>query len=136
DGIRERLTVQAEAVASAIRIGNPAAWDGAVMAIRNTNGVVASVPDDEILEAKAVIDGSGIGCEPASAASVAGVRKLVRNGVIKRGDRVVAVLTGHLLKDPSLVTWYHTEAAPRRPHANPPVEIEPRISELTRIVRE
>jgi len=135
DGFRTRHPVVADTVASAIRIGNPASWDRAVTAIRETNGVVTSVPDDEILEAKAVIDGSGVGCEPASAASVAGVRKLVREGVIGRDDRVVAVLTGHLLKDPSIVTWYHTEASPSRPHANRPVEIEPRISELTRIIR-
>ena len=133
-GFRTRETVHAETVASAIRIGNPASWDRAVATINQTNGVVTTVTDDELLEAKAVIDGAGVGCEPASAASVAGVRRLVREGVIGKGERVVAVLTGHLLKDPSTVTWYHTEAG-ARPRANPPVEIEPRIQELTRILR-
>ena len=66
-----------------------------------TNGVVEAVTDDEIFAAKAVIDHCGVGCEPASAASVAGVRALVARGEIKREERVVAVLTGNLLKDPS-----------------------------------
>ena len=88
-------------MASAIRIGDPASFDRAVRALRETNGVVVSVSDAEILEAKAVIDASGTGCEPASAASVAGVRKLVREGVIAADARIVAVLTGHVLKDPA-----------------------------------
>ena len=62
--------------------------------------MVLAVSDAEILEAKAVIDASGVGCEPASAASVAGVRRLVSDGTIAPGERVVAVLTGHVLKDP------------------------------------
>ena len=69
-----RIQVDPETIATAIRIGAPASWERAVRAIRETNGVVAAVSDAEILEAKAVIDASGIGCEPASAASVAGVR--------------------------------------------------------------
>jgi threonine synthase len=75
-GFRERFRVQAETVATAIRIGDPASHDRAVRAIRETRGVVAAVSDADILEAKAVVDGAGIGCEPASAASVAGVRQL------------------------------------------------------------
>ena len=98
----ERRSVRAETVATAIRIGDPASWDRAVDAIRFTNGVVAAVSDDEILAAKQVIDASGVGCEPASAASVAGVRALAARGVILPDDRVVAVLTGHVLKDPEI----------------------------------
>ncbi len=135
EGFTTRHQVTADTVASAIRIGNPASYDRAVTSIRETDGVVTTVTDDEILEAKAVVDGAGVGCEPASAASVAGVRRLVREGVIRPGQQVVAVLTGHLLKDPSIVTWYHVEAEPKRPLANRPVEIEPRIQELTRIIR-
>lgn len=101
DGFRERLEVEPETVASAIRIGAPASWKRAVRTIRETNGVVVAVTDAEILEAKRVIDTAGVGCEPASAASVAGVRQLRRDGVIRASDRVVAVLTGHLLKDPA-----------------------------------
>jgi threonine synthase len=96
----ERIRVRAETRATAIRIGDPASWDRAVRAIEATNGAVESVTDDEIFAAKAVVDQCGVGCEPASAASVAGVRALSARGVIHRDDRVVAVLTGHVLKDP------------------------------------
>jgi threonine synthase len=95
-----RIRVEAETRATAIRIGDPASWNRAVRAIERTNGSVVSVTDEEIFEAKRVIDGSGIGCEPASAATVAGVRKLVKEGIISSGERVAGVLTGHLLKDP------------------------------------
>jgi threonine synthase len=132
----ERVTVEPETVATAIRIGAPASWNRAVRAIRETNGVVTSVSDAEILEAKAVIDAAGIGCEPASAASVAGVRKLLRSGTISRGERVVAVLTGHLLKDPDAAVEYHATRRPDRPHANPPIEIEPRVADVERAMRE
>ena len=94
EDFRSRRTVEAETVATAIRIGDPASWDRAVRAIRATDGVVLSVTDAEILEAKSVVDRSGVGCEPASAASVAGVRRLVADGTIKRDESVVAVLHG------------------------------------------
>jgi threonine synthase len=100
-GFAERLRVEPDTIATAIRIGAPASWDRAVRTIRETNGVVTDVSDSEILEAKSVIDGAGVGCEPASAASIAGVKKLRREGVIGANERVVAVLTGHLLKDPA-----------------------------------
>jgi threonine synthase len=100
DHFARRISVRAETRATAIRIGDPASWDRAVRAIAATNGVVESVTDDEIFAAKAVIDRCGVGCEPASAASVAGVRALAARGLIRRDERVVAVLTGHLLKDP------------------------------------
>jgi threonine synthase len=100
DHFAKRISVRAETRATAIRIGDPASWDRAVRAIAATNGVVESVTDDEIFAAKAVIDQCGVGCEPASAASVAGVRALAARGIIRRDERVVAVLTGHLLKDP------------------------------------
>ena len=104
--------------------------------IRETDGVVTSVTDAEILEAKAVIDASGVGCEPASAASVAGVRQLVERGVMPRGARVVAVLTGHVLKDPGMLIDYHRTRDAAHPRANPPIEIEPRVEEVERVVRE
>ena len=134
DNFAERLTVTPETIATAIKIGAPASWNRAVRTIRETNGVVAAVTDAEILEAKAVIDASGVGCEPASAASVAGVRVLRDAGVIAAESRVVAVLTGHLLKDPGAVIAYHQEAAPRPARANPPIEIEPRIAEVERVL--
>jgi len=131
-GFARRYRVRAETVATAIRIGDPASHDRAVRAIRETRGVVAAVSDREILEAKAVVDAAGVGCEPASAAAVAGVRRLVREGTIRRGDSVVAVLTGHLLKDPGAVMAFHERPGPRR---NPPVTIEPRLSEVERLLR-
>ena len=106
----ERIRVRAETRATAIRIGDPASWDRAVRAIEGTNGFVEAVTDDEIFAAKRVIDQCGIGCEPASAASVAGVRALAARGVIHRDDRVVAVLTGHVLKDPGSVETQQDDA--------------------------
>ena len=85
--------------------------------------------------AKAVVDAAGVGCEPASAASVAGVQQLIRDGTIRGTDRVVAVLTGHILKDPMTVTFYHQEREPPPPRANRPVEIEPTLSEIERELR-
>lgn len=100
EGFRTRHRVEAETVASAIRIGDPASWERAVQSIRETNGVVTAVPDAEILEAKAVIDRCGVGCEPASAASLAGLRRLVAERIVRPDERVAVVLTGHVLKDP------------------------------------
>ncbi|HEV2579855.1 MAG TPA: pyridoxal-phosphate dependent enzyme, partial [Ktedonobacteraceae bacterium] len=84
---------------SAIKIGNPVSFTRARRVIERTQGVVEEVSDEEILAAKTVIDRAGIGCEPASAAALAGIRKLVRSGIIRRDERVVGVLTGTLLKD-------------------------------------
>ena len=93
------VPVRANTIASAIRIGNPVNWEKALKSIRSTNGIVMAVSDSEIMEAKRVIDSAGIGCEPASAASVAGIRKLVDEGLIDRTDSVVSIITGHILKD-------------------------------------
>jgi threonine synthase len=98
-GWQTREAVHAQTVATAIKIGNPVSYTRARRVIEESNGVVEAVSDDEILAAKAVIDRAGIGCESASAATLAGVRKLVERGVIKRNERVVGVLTGTLLKD-------------------------------------
>jgi threonine synthase len=133
-GFSARITVKAETIATAIKIGDPASWDRAVKTIRLTNGVVTAVSDAEILEAKAVVDASGVGCEPASAASVAGVRQLAERGVIEPGQRVVAVLTGHLLKDPGILLQYHRDTEPPPPRANRPVEIDPTLDAVARAV--
>ena len=128
------ICVEPETIATAIRIGAPASWARAIRAIRETNGAVTSVSDAEILEAKAVIDAAGVGCEPASAASVAGVARLRREGTIGAHERVVAVLTGHLLKDPGALVRYHQETEPPPARANRPIEIDPRVSEVERIL--
>jgi threonine synthase len=110
-------------------------YDRAVTALRTTNGVALAVNDGELLEAKAAIDAAGVGCEPASAASVAGARELRRRGTIKPGERVIAILTGHILKDPGLLLRYHQEVDPPPPWANRPIEIEPSLSEIERVLK-
>lgn len=132
EGFSRRHRVKADTVATAIRIGDPASYDRAVISIRETDGIVLSVSDAELLEAKAAIDAAGVGCEPASAAGVAGLRHLVATGVVKPGERIVAVLTGHILKDPDLLLRYHQETEPQPPGANRPVEIDPDLREVAR----
>src|SRR5215216_2175639 len=97
-------------LASAIKIGAPVSWPKAWRAVSETGGAVLTVTEQEIADAKAVIGRDGIGCEPASATTVAGIRKLVSDGVIKQDETVVAVLTGHLLKDTDYVMNYHTDS--------------------------
>jgi threonine synthase len=93
-----------ETVATAIRIGNPASWESALAAREESGGLIDSVTDDEILETqRQIVQLEGIFCEPASAAGVAGVRKLVAASRIGRDETVVCVLTGHGLKDPDAV---------------------------------
>ncbi|MBL0940693.1 MAG: threonine synthase [Gemmatimonadaceae bacterium] len=133
EGFTTRHRVQAETIATAIRIGDPASWDRAVRAIRETNGLVLSVTDDEIIEAKVVVDAAGVGCEPASAASVAGVRQLVRAGVIRGSDRVVAILTGHVLKDPGTLVNIHQERDDVA-GANRPIEIDATVDAVARVI--
>ena len=96
-------------LASAIKIGAPVSWRKAWRAVSETGGSVITVSEQEIADAKAMIGRDGIGCEPASATTVAGIRKLVDDGVIKEGESVVAVLTGHLLKDTDYVMKYHSD---------------------------
>ncbi len=134
-GFATRHTIRAETIATAIRIGDPASYDRAVRAIRETDGVVLSVTDAEILEAKAIIDASGVGCEPASAASVAGTRALVRDGTIQPGKRVVALLTGHMLKDPEIMLSYHRDMVPAPPFANRSIEIDATLADMERVLR-
>jgi threonine synthase len=135
EGFARRHQVKAETVATAIKIGNPASYERAVQSIRETDGVVLSASDAELLDAKAAIDASGVGCEPASAVTLAGIRQLVRTGHMKQGDRIVAVLTGHILKDPGLLLTYHREMDPPPPGANRPIEIEADIREIERVLR-
>ena len=134
EGFAARRTVKAETIATAIKIGDPASWDRAVQTIRETDGVVTSVTDAEILEAKAVIDAAGVGCEPASAASVAGARRLHAEGIIGRDDRVMAVLTGHVLKDPGVLLTYHQDTTPPPARANRPIEIDADLRAVARVL--
>ena len=124
---RERRAARADTVATAIRIGDPASYDRGVRAMRLTNGVVVAVPDAAILEGQRCAGVAGIGCEPASAASLAGVRDAIISGLIHPDESVVAVLTGHLLKDP-LGGGDHIGDQ----RLTPPTEIDPSLGEIER----
>lgn len=99
---------RADTLASAIEINRPVNLPKALRALDRCGGVVREATDTEILDAKAQVGAGGLGCEPASAASVAGLKKLVKEGVIAPSDRVVCVLTGHVLKDPDATVAYHS----------------------------
>jgi threonine synthase len=133
-GFETFAPVHAETVATAIKIGNPASTPRARRAVETTNGWVTTVSDEDIFDAKAAIDRTGIGCEPASAAALAGLRRLVREGVVGPEETAVAVLTGHLLKDTEAVTTYHfddRDGAPRR-GANRPLRVAAELPALER----
>ena len=108
-GLKNFQPVKAETIATAIKIGNPVNLQKAIRTIEWTGGIVEEVTDQQIMDAKAMVDRIGIGCEPASACSVAGTKKLVEKGIIKSGDTAVGVLTGHVLKDPEATIGYHTD---------------------------
>ncbi len=129
--------VRAETVATAIKIGDPASLSRARRTIEQTGGIVTSVTDDDLLDAKALIDRIGIGCEPASAASLAGIRKLVAEGTIPATATVAGVVTAHVLKDTDTVVKYHLEdddAGNRNTFANRPVSIPAELDALKRVL--
>ena len=97
-----------ETLATAIKIGDPVSWPKALHEVSTSGGVVEKVTEQEIADAKAIIGFSGIGCEPASAATLAGIRKLTSLGIIHRDADLVAILTGNVLKDPNYIHEYHT----------------------------
>jgi threonine synthase len=101
------IPVRAETMATAIRIGSPASWKKAVRILEATDGTVEQVSEAEIALAKAEIGAEGIGCEPASAVTLAGLKKLVKQGFVKPHETVVLILTGHLLKDPDFTLKFH-----------------------------
>ncbi len=96
-----------QTLATAIKIGAPVSWKKALRAVLRSGGKIITVSEQEIADAKAMIGRDSIGCEPASATTVAGIKKLVAAGYIGRKDDVVAVLTGHALKDPEYMIGYH-----------------------------
>jgi threonine synthase len=135
-GFQKRERVHAETIATAIKIGDPVSFKRAVRAIEWTNGVVTQVSDGEIMDAKAQVDAAGIGCEPASASSVAGIKRLVAEGVIKPGESAVAILTGHLLKDSGATVDYHLNQLEgiTPAFANAPVVIEPTVDAVRKAI--
>ncbi len=124
--------------ATAIRIGHPVNWKRALQALRVTGGFCLAVSDAEIAEAKAAIGREGIGCEPASAVTLAGIKRLREEGKIAPSEKIVALLTGHLLKDSDYTMRYHkgelTDALTERRIAsrlaNPPLSIEPTLDAI------
>jgi threonine synthase len=119
-----------ETLATAIKIGDPISWPKGLHEVTTSGGVVEKVTEQEIADAKAVIGRCGIGCEPASAATLAGIRKLTSAGTIAAGADVVAVLTGNVLKDPDYIHRYHTGDLHttdgkllRSTYGNPPVVV-------------
>ncbi len=107
----QQMTAQgraAKTLASAIEINRPVNLRKCLRALSVCDGLVRTVSDEEILDAKAMVGRTGLGCEPASAASVAGLRKLRAEGIIDRREKVVCILTGHALKDPNVTVDYHT----------------------------
>ena len=107
DANREMKPVVAETRATAIRIGNPASWQKAARIVEQMDGWCEQASEQEIALAKAQIGAEGIGCEPASAVTLAGLKKLVAQGRVQREDRVVLILTGHTLKDSAYTIEYH-----------------------------
>lgn len=101
------VAVQAETRATAIRIGNPASWKKAARVLEATGGACEQVSEIEMAQAKAEIGAEGIGCEPASAVTLAGLKKLLKQGFVKPNESVVLVLTGNLLKDPDFTIEFH-----------------------------
>jgi threonine synthase len=101
------VSVTPETRATAIRIGNPASWKKAVHVLEATDGACEQVSEFEIAQAKAEIGAEGIGCEPASAVTLAGLKKLLKQGFVKPDESVVLVLTGNLLKDPDFTIDFH-----------------------------
>jgi len=135
-GFDRLIPTHAETLATAIKIGSPVNYPKAVRALQWTDGVVEQVTDQQIMEAKALIDGQGIGCEPASGCTLAGIRKLVDQGVIKAGETVVGVLTGHILKDAEATIQYHADMLPGIDAVRPNqlIDAEPTLASLRHVL--
>ena len=145
-GGEKLIPVHADTMATAIRIGNPASWKKALRVIRETGGTVEQVSEVEIASAKAEIGAEGVGCEPASAVTLAGLKKLVEQGFVEPNERVVLVLTGHVLKDADFTLRFHrgdlfegtphaAEAGGLKSQQRSPVVLEPRVDAVIDLLR-
>ncbi|MHC4586622.1 MAG: threonine synthase [Planctomycetota bacterium] len=119
--------------ASAIEISRPVNLKKCLRSIDICNGIVRAVTDEEICDAKAIVGKYGLGCEPASAASIAGLRNLRAEGVIAADERVACVLTGHALKDPDVTVNYHKDKQGR--FGNAPIEVPNDLDEIIKLIR-
>lgn len=122
---------RAKTFASAIEINRPVNLEKALRALDISEGLVREVNDDAILDAKAKVGAGGFGCEPASAASVAGAKLLREEGVIAPSDQVVCILTGHQLKDPDATVNYHT-ADQSHAYSNKPIPVANDLNEIVK----
>src|SRR5436190_6475601 len=138
NGGEKLIPVHAETMATAIRIGNPASWKKALRVIRETGGTVEQVSEIEIALAKAEIGAEGVGCEPASAVTLAGLKKLVKQGFVAPHETVVLVLTGHTLKDADFTLKFHrgdlfngtsfeAESKCLKPYQRSPLVLDPSV---------
>jgi threonine synthase len=137
---------RASTIASAIEINRPVNLTKCLRALELCNGVVREVTDEQMLDAKAQVGANGLGCEPASAASVAGAKALREEGIIAPSERVVCILTGHQLKDPTATVAYHTHdqaefnrvlgnrGVSRAAFANRAVQVENNLDEIIRAI--
>lgn len=144
----DRAARRAATVATAIQINRPVNLKKALRSLDACEGIVREVSDQEILDAKAQVGAGGFGCEPASAASVAGVRLLRKEGVIASGDRVVSILTGHQLKDPTATVTYHAAEAEEfqkvlgkqgvhaAPYANRPIVVDNELGKIMDAIKQ
>jgi threonine synthase len=138
------VSVQAETRATAIRIGNPVSWEKAVKVIQATAGTCEQVSEIEIAQAKAEIGVEGIGCEPASAVTLAGLKRLVQQGFVKKDESVVLVLTGNLLKDPDFTMEFHSSdlfsgdsrSAALQALRHPPIVLDPTIKAVVQALEQ
>jgi threonine synthase len=137
---------RANTIASAIEINRPVNLPKALRALERCGGVVREATDQEILDAKAMVGAGGLGCEPASAASVAGARKLRQEGVISADESVVCILTGHQLKDPTATVAYHSgdqktfdevlasRGVRRASYANRPIQVSNDLEQIIKAI--
>lgn len=119
--------------ASAIEISRPVNLKKCLRAIDVCNGIVRAVTDQEICDAKALIGKHGLGCEPASAATIAGLKNLLAEDIIAKDERIACVLTGHTLKDPTVTVNYHKDR--QGPFSNPPIEAPNDLQEIVKRIR-
>ena len=138
---------RASTLATAIEINRPVSLRKCLRALDVCDGVVRQVSDQQIMDAKAQVGAGGFGCEPASAASVAGAKLLCEEGVIAQSDRVVCILTGHQLKDPNATVGYHSSSSAEIDSqlaergistvsfANQPVGVENDLDEILKAIR-
>jgi threonine synthase len=145
NGGERLIPVHADTMATAIRIGNPASWKKALRVIRESEGTVEQVSEIEIALAKAEIGAEGVGCEPASAVTLAGLKKLVKQGFIKPNENVVLALTGHVLKDADFTLKFHrgdlftgmpqeAESSTLKSHQRSPLILDPSVDAVIELL--